>query len=532
MKLIKVISIFILSFATFYLAYNLVYTNNKAICPYLKHKNDIDKTYRIGFCNITKESTFSKLKIKGKIPNWLNGTLLRTGPAKFYTDKSWISNWFDGLSMIYGFKFNNGSVTYTNKFLYSDNYKVINNTKIFDFQGYLSNGPLNLFSKFIRILSPEYFVYHPMPNANVNISMIDKHPVALTEIPYPVQFDLENLQTLGPLIYNDNLPQDFIQTTAHPHYDFKNKEQIGYFIKFGKTSSYNIYKIKDGDTKREIISTIPTNSPSYMHSFSITKRYAILIAIPFVANIWKLLLGNYGYLKNFNWSPELKTSFIVVDRINNKVIGQYKTEPFFMFHTVNAFEKNNKLTIDLINYNNPNILDHAYLNKLLSKQKYHYIDKSIQPKLTRFTINLDQKESNKVQKQLLSEELVEFPQINYKNYNTKDYRYVYTCSKDYYSNSPIYCLENLLKIDVKKNIHKKWHCKNCYPGEPIFVPNPKADKEDNGVILSLVLDTSKNKSFLLILDAKSFTEIARAELDYYIPFCIHGLFIKKEAIDI
>ena len=53
-----------------------------------------------------------------------------------------------------------------------------------------------------------------------------------------------------------------------------------------------------------------------------------------------------------------------------------------------------------------------------------------------------------------------------------------------------------------------------YPGEPIFVASPEA-REDYGAILSVVLD-------VLVLDAISFEEVARARAPHHIPFGFHG----------
>lgn len=61
-----------------------------------------------------------------------------------------------------------------------------------------------------------------------------------------------------------------------------------------------------------------------------------------------------------------------------------------------------------------------------------------------------------------------------------------------------------------------------YPGEPIFVASPEAREEDDGVILSVVLDAAAGSSFLLVLDATSFEEVARARVPHHIPFGFHG----------
>ena len=46
------------------------------------------------------------------------------------------------------------------------------------------------------------------------------------------------------------------------------------------------------------------------------------------------------------------------------------------------------------------------------------------------------------------------------------------------------------------------------------------------MILSVVLDGKQGHSFLLVLDAASFTELARAKVPHAIPFGFHGAYTK------
>jgi carotenoid cleavage dioxygenase-like enzyme len=80
----------------------------------------------------------------------------------------------------------------------------------------------------------------------------------------------------------------------------------------------------------------------------------------------------------------------------------------------------------------------------------------------------------------------------------------------------------LIKIDVQTGDSVSWTEQNCQPGEPVFVPRHGAKGEDDGVVLSVVLDPNSDQSFLLVLDSKSFKEIARASVPHHIPFGIHG----------
>jgi len=45
-------------------------------------------------------------------------------------------------------------------------------------------------------------------------------------------------------------------------------------------------------------------------------------------------------------------------------------------------------------------------------------------------------------------------------------------------------------------------------------------------LCSVVRDSNQGTSFVLVLDAQSFTELARAEVPYLIPFGIHGMYTR------
>jgi beta,beta-carotene 9',10'-dioxygenase len=84
--------------------------------------------------------------------------------------------------------------------------------------------------------------------------------------------------------------------------------------------------------------------------------------------------------------------------------------------------------------------------------------------------------------------------------------------------------DRLVKIDIETRTTLAWHEADCYPGEGVFVGRPGRDAEDDGVVLSVVLDAAQGTSFLLVLDAASFTEIARAELPHPVLLGYHGQF--------
>jgi carotenoid cleavage dioxygenase-like enzyme len=81
-----------------------------------------------------------------------------------------------------------------------------------------------------------------------------------------------------------------------------------------------------------------------------------------------------------------------------------------------------------------------------------------------------------------------------------------------------------VKVDVRERGIVAWSAPDAYPGEPLFVARPGATDEDDGVVLSVILDARGEHSYLVVLDGRSFEELARADVPHHIPFGFHGIF--------
>ena len=56
-----------------------------------------------------------------------------------------------------------------------------------------------------------------------------------------------------------------------------------------------------------------------------------------------------------------------------------------------------------------------------------------------------------------------------------------------------------------------------------FMANPEGSAEDDGVLITIVFDGEREQSYLLALDAQSFTIIDKAYLPHNIPWPAHGM---------
>lgn len=460
--------------------------------------------HRLGFQSLTDERVVDSLELEGSLPAWLQGSLIRTGPAKFEVGDRGFNHWFDGLAMLHRFAFANGEVSYCNRFLESNAYRAAAETGEISYSEFATDPCRSLFQRVQSVFSPKI-----SDNANVNLTRLGEDFVAMTETPLPVVFDRETLDAAGVAS-----PAPGQHTTAHPHVDPETGEGLFYATKFGPRTTYRLYARADAKRQRQI-AKLPVSRPAYMHSFGITERYAVLTECPLVANPPAIPLSGRPFIENFKWRPERGTTVIVIDRRSGEVAARSQAEPFFCFHHVNAYEEGDELVVDLTAYDDAEIVSALYLDQLRGDGVFPT------PELRRYRVPLDGGDATR---ETIAQGF-ELPRINYRRNNGHPYRYVYG-SWASPANGAANFITHIQKGDVVEGGTLEWSEPGCYPGEPVFVPAPDATAEDDGVLLSVVLDGARETSFLLVLDARDLQEIARARVPHAIPFGFHGQFLR------
>ncbi len=459
--------------------------------------------YKLGFTSQDEETSVDRLPVTGELPEWLTGSLVRVTPALLEVGGQRLAHWFDGVAMLNRFGFADGKVSYASRFLESTAYQDAKEGE-WRHGGFATDPCRSIFKRVQQIFSPDI-----TDNPNVNLARIGERYIAMTETPMPVEFDPETLDTIGHLQYADKLKAHV--TTAHPHHDVERNELVNYTAHFSRVSEYVLYGLPADSSTRRVIARMPVKEPAYMHAFGMSERYLILAEYPLRVNPLKLAFSGKPFIENYTWRGEEPTRFRVFDRGTGELRGTYETDAFFCFHHVNAFERGGELVIDLCAYEDSSVIDSLYLDDTGPKSTLPPVE------LRRYTLDLD---GGAVRSEPLTDGVLELPRIDYGRRNTRDYSYAYFAGSD---NSWI---DRLVKVDVRDGSRSEWRADGCYPGEPVFVRRPGRDAEDDGVILSVVLDANAGRSFLLVLDAGSFEELARAEAPHHIPFGFHGQFFR------
>ena len=215
-----------------------------------------------------------------------------------------------------------------------------------------------------------------------------------------------------------------------------------------------------------------------------------------------------------------------------------KANPYFCFHTINAYDEGDDIIIDLSAYDNHSILYSLKLDNMRFPREYPEISRGSPKRFRLAKVSSIPKGTTAPAETVFycaKKKVMELITIHPAKYCRK-YRYCYGVSIG--GGPEVVISDQILKLDVDhpdvesaeiraNGSGQVWREEGTVPGEPIFVPRPGGTEEDDGVVLTIVLDSTLLRSKLVILDAKTMKEIARAEMKTVFPVGFHGAFVKS-----
>jgi beta-carotene 15,15'-monooxygenase len=457
----------------------------------------------LGFHSLDTETTVA-LTVEGELPDWLTGSLIRNGPGAFEMGETAVDHWFDGLAMLHRYTFDAGTVSYANRFLRTDAYAA---AQAGSFEGGFATGESTLRERLWNLLAGE-----PYDNANIIVERIGDSYLALTESPRWVRVDPATLTTGDASTYEGPAPAGDL-ACAHLQYDPDRDVHVNFEIEFGRPSYYHVYAMRAPD-RRALLASIPTDRPSYMHSFALTPNYVVLTAFPFDVNPLAFLKpGRQGpFIENFRWRPEVGMTVYVVDRAGGGVVGETTTDAVFGFHHVNAYETAaGDVVFDLETLPDAAAVDALELATLRAGEL-----EAVAGRLDRYRITAPADDPTVERVARLSRG-TGLPTVS-PAVRLEAHRYVYAQGGD----EPVTEWPRAVrKVDTERGTETEWSAGHPV-SEPLFVPRPDGTAEDDGVVLAVQLDRAAGRSELVVLDAATLTERARAPLPHAVPFDFHG----------
>ncbi|KAL1915497.1 uncharacterized protein VTP21DRAFT_6621 [Calcarisporiella thermophila] len=531
--------------------------------------------YTKGYYNVPEVLDPVPLTVKGAIPNWLEGVLYRSGPGNYdlTTDSGkdiHIQHWFDGLAQVHRYEIQKGGqVAYRSRNTSNGLAQRYKKAEAITGVTFCQRDPCKtIFNKFFTTFKTLTLGVEPSTSAtDVNVAVIPtpnfpgfadsklaaekplRNLITTTDGNVLQELDPVTLEPIRLFTYGDI--DDSLTSAnlapAHPQIDPDTGEYFTILLTFGPTAVYKFVRIRPAraGTNRlpdlDILAEISSPRATYMHSFSLTKRYVIMTQWQCDFAAWGVsVLWNGNAWDSFQpFDPSKKAIFYVVDRKLGKHVSTFETDPYYAFHTINAFDEGEDIVLDIACYKDHTVIGDYYIENLRNPSgkvpqqaifRRYRLKRAGRPTsnkpndLSRAEIDFEVPEAN-----------FELPGIHPKRWQ-KSYRYVYGVSRSGLHDTLLY--DRIIKVDLDAIKRKDgsglsyWEEERCTPSEPVFVPSPNATEEDDGVLLSVVLDGHRATGFLLVLDARSLKEIARAEMPEgkIAPHNFHGVFVSNPSL--
>jgi len=477
---------------------------------------DVLKKYFTAARKVEDEYHQHRLTVKGRIPEALEGTLFRNGNGRFEHQGVKYKHLFDGDGMITKFSFKNGNIYYSNRYVQTKEFVEENEAGRMLYRSFGTNLPGGQMKNLLKMRFKNA--------ANTSVVWHGGKMLALWEGGLPHQIDPVDLSTQSRYDYEGVLINDFskVDHWINPELPFSAHPKVhpttGVLHNFGTAAGAKqrlvLYEVQaDGKaTKSQII---PMEEVAFTHDFVLTRGgKKIFFLTPVRFDLFQAFSGLQSPVESIRIDRSKKTKILVVD--SSQTVHELETDFCFVFHFANGYEEGDDQVV----------VDGYIMDDFPSAESVQaFLDGEVMegtsPILTRFELDLV---SGQVTRSVLSHHPGELPFIP-PSREGLPYRYIWNIAALPGTDSGI--LSGLAKVDTQE---KKTFFRDFaphLPGEPVFIPKPDAQSEDDGWLLMLLFDVEAMQTRLLILEASDFTEIASAELPHIIPLGFHGFWTDQ-----
>lgn len=485
------------------------------------------------FENFDESPNPQSVSVTGTLPYYLhNHNYYRLGPARFEEPHKDGIMWkathlFDGISMLSSFHFDvtKSSVVFRSRINSNRLLRAIRETPSTEYRNFvispcekplwqqLSSWRMPTFDSEVRV---------PYLNYGVTLEQIPGRGLcARTDGSISQIIDPKTLNPLGQFRFSELHPKlTGSGSMAHGMFDDTTGEYFNIVWDYypGKVN-YHIFCINSKGRTR-LVSTIRSEA-RYMHAAAITDKYVIIGFTPVRIDFLKLLFS-MSLSDAISVPKEEGVKFVLVSRKTGEVVNTFEQEYFSFMHVANAFDRDGDVVLDVVSAIGLEDLTSFDMNTVKTKGQlppasslYRVVLRNVARSATR---SPSKSPSRDMKVKTVAKGAGDMPSIS-PLYKQKSYKYVYTsCHHENVFDGSVQ------KIDLMTGEAIRFVKAGHILGEPMFVPSPSGTAEDDGCVLVLALNTITRQSTLIILDAKEFVEISRAEFPVAMPSGLHGYF--------
>lgn len=468
--------------------------------------------WRRALTNVTREHGFVPLRVEGRLPEGLRGTLYRNGPGLFELFGHRYRHWFDGDGLIAAVRFDERGAHGAVRLLETAGLMEERRRGKAYFGTYGTPGP-GPFSPVRMFRTMKGSGKNP---ANTSVLAWNERLFALCEAGKPFELDAE-LTSIGQTDFGGVIPRTF---SAHPHRVASNGFIYNIGQQVGRPALLDVFVMRPDGSAGRVVS-LPLDFSTLIHDFAVTPRALVVFVAPLRLAILRALFGLGSFAENLRWEGDRGTEVIVIPLDAPASPIRFRVPAFWAWHVGNAFEEHGELVMDIVRYPDfPTTND--WLGAMVGEAGPHRDGGG--GRLGRARIDPKRRT---LQLEPIDERTGEFPRVA-PSVEAGPNRLVYWAE---HSSAEVRCEslpDTIARVDMTSGRRDAFvFPRGHWPSEGVFVPRPGAHGEREGWIVSLVYDAGSHTSHWAVLDAERLSDgpIARAFLDHHVPLGFHGTWV-------
>lgn len=450
--------------------------------------------------------------IEGAIPTDIDGVYIRNTENQVHTPLGRYHP-FDGDGMLHQISFQNGKADYRNRFVRTRCFQAEQQAGASLWGGMMD--PAGVSTR------PGFGAHGGLKDSASTDVVVHKGKAIATfyQCGEAYQLDATSMEDQGVAPWG---PLDGV--SAHCRVDERTGELL--FFNYSKHAPYMYYGIVDADGRRTHYTPIPLPGARLPHDMIFSENYTILNDFPMYWDEKAMKAGFHAV----RFNPQMKSRFAIIPRYGTeKDIMWFEAEPTYVLHFLNAYEQGDEIIMDGYFQDNPMPKPLADLPEAWAEYAHMmaFVDEqSFQPKLHRWRFNL---KTGETIEERLDDRVVEFGTVN-QQYAGQPYRYAYSTTT-----KPGWFLFNgFIKHDLETG--ESWTVNlpdGRYASEAPFAPRINGTSEDDGYLVSFIIDENAGTSECILIDCKKFGEgpVCRIRLPHKISSGTHACWADRRFVE-
>ncbi|SMF61909.1 carotenoid oxygenase family protein [Allosphingosinicella indica] len=444
--------------------------------------------------------------IEGTIPDDIDGVYIRNTENQVHNPLG-RHHPFDGDAMIHQISFSGGRASYRNRFVRTRCF-VAEQTAGRSLWGGLADPPGTS-------LRPGYGAHGSLKdNASTDVVVhAGKLLATFYQCGEAYALDPETLEDLGVAPW---APIDGV--SAHPKVDERTGELL--FFNYSKHAPYMHYGVVGADGRLKHYVPVPLPGPRLPHDMAFTENFSILNDFPVFWDEGLLKRGIHAVRLH----PDVKSRFAILPRYGRSdEVRWFEADPCYVLHFNNAYEDGDEIVLDGYFQEDPTppplaeggVEGHEHLMGLLDMH-------SFKSRLHRWRFNL---KDGSTREERLDDRIVEFGMIN-QRFAGRPYRYAYSVT----SRPGWFLFNGFVKHDLETGTAEELRLEDGrYASEAPFAPRTGGREEDDGYLVSFVIDENKGTSECILIDARRFSDgpVCRIALPHKISSGTHSVWADR-----